>query len=408
MKELESVEYDSWKSEHAWMEERYIDEIKRQYDDTQSKGSLVVSDADYIALSYSVGTTDGRLDVIPFERKGSTVSHTAPAYLMVTPQTVPPPKNTCGLSSGTRWSRATRYLPSECRRPVRELCYRRYFADDHTCLYVPVRVFHHAFVLHEPGARGRHSACHRRFPEESAVPIPPDRDGYADAVDVFIGSFVASLLMMYPSPVRHSSISCCTLVAGGWTAGCHPTACILSGLLPAMLLSCAARPVRFYPNMTYNGEILHPEATSKSALPHIFCRILYLTLDGGAEFVVMIGVQSCLCPRWSYRCSILQQSVLASPSAQDAFRNGSVRRAGVSIGSVTYLYPVGGATCASGRRRAEPTGRGHRSSAVVPDFVPNGSVGADDRRTCRNRAEKSARCDLDFRPVACYNTRIHQ
>ncbi len=37
----------------------------------------MVSDADYIALSYSVGTTDGRLDVIPFERKGSTVSHTA-------------------------------------------------------------------------------------------------------------------------------------------------------------------------------------------------------------------------------------------------------------------------------------------------------------------------------------------
>ncbi len=29
--------------------------------------------------------------------------------------------------------------PSECRRPDRELCYRRYFADDHTCLYVPVR-----------------------------------------------------------------------------------------------------------------------------------------------------------------------------------------------------------------------------------------------------------------------------
>lgn len=80
---------------------------------------------------------------------------------------------------------------------------------------------------------------------------------------------------------------------------------------------------------------------------------------------------------------------------------------GVSIGSVTYLYPVGGATCASGRRRERSRLGGHRSSAVASDFVLNGSVGADDRRTCRNRAEKSARCDLDFRPVACYNTRIH-
>lgn len=83
MKELESVEYDSWKSEHAWMEERYIDEIKRQYDDTQSKGSLVVSDADYIALSYSVGATDGRLDVIPFGTEGIYGQPYRSAYLMV-------------------------------------------------------------------------------------------------------------------------------------------------------------------------------------------------------------------------------------------------------------------------------------------------------------------------------------
>ena len=83
MKELESVEYDNWKSEHAWMEERYIDEINRQYDDTQSNGSLVVSDADYIALSYSVGATDGRLDVIPFGTEGIYGQPYRSAYLMV-------------------------------------------------------------------------------------------------------------------------------------------------------------------------------------------------------------------------------------------------------------------------------------------------------------------------------------
>ena len=121
MKELESVEYDNWKSEHAWMEERYIDEINRQYEDTQSNGSLVVSDADYIALSYSVGTTDGRLDVIPFGTEGIYGQPYRSAYLMVHAADRAPPKNTCGLSSGTRWSRATRCsvrMPATCPRAL--------------------------------------------------------------------------------------------------------------------------------------------------------------------------------------------------------------------------------------------------------------------------------------------------
>ena len=230
MKELESVEYDSWKSEHAWMEERYIDEIKRQYDDAQSKGSLVVSDADYIALSSSVGATD--------VRNGRDLRSAIPLGLPDGTRRRPCRRRRIPAGSVRgRAGHARHAAPSECRRPVRELCYRRYFADGHTCLYVPVRVFHHAFVLHESGARGRHSACHRRFPEESAVPIP-DRDGYADAVDCVYR--LPCGVVADDVPLRCGILQSAAVlpaVAGGWTAGCHP-----DGVHPVRTAACYAAP----------------------------------------------------------------------------------------------------------------------------------------------------------------------
>ena len=236
MKELESVEYDSWKSEHAWMEERYIDEIKRQYDDTQSQGSLVVSDADYIALSYSVGTTDGRLDVIPFGTEGIYGQPYRSAYLMV--------------HAADR--AAEEYLRAQFGDALvtRDTLLRQNAGDLSEsfvtagisltvilCLYVPVRVFHHAFVLHEPGARGRHILRAIGVSRKNLLYRFLIETVMLTLLTVFIGFLVASLLMMYLSGAAFfNQLLYFPLWLAGGLLAVILTACILFGLLPAMLL----------------------------------------------------------------------------------------------------------------------------------------------------------------------------
>ncbi len=65
----------------------------------------------------------------------------------------------------------------------------------------------------------------------------PDRDGYADAVDcVYRLPFVASLLMMYLSGAAFFNQLLYFLWLAGGLLAVILTACILFGLLPAMLL----------------------------------------------------------------------------------------------------------------------------------------------------------------------------
>lgn len=235
MKELESVEYDSWKSEHAWMEERYIDEIKRQYDDTQSQGSLVVSDADYIALSYSVGTTDGRLDVIPFGTEGIYGQPYRSAYLMV--------------HAADR--AAEEYLRAQFGDALvtRDTLLRQNAGDlsesfvtagisltvilAFMCLCV-FFIMRSSFMsrVREVGILraigvSRKNLLYRFLIETVMLTL----------LTVFIGFLVASLLMMYLSGAAFfNQLLYFPLWLAGGLLAVILTACILFGLLPAMLL----------------------------------------------------------------------------------------------------------------------------------------------------------------------------
>ena len=233
MKELESVEYDSWKSEHAWMEERYIDEINRQYDDTQSNGSLVVSDADYIALSYSVGATDGRLDVIPFGTEGIYGQPYRSAYLMV---------HAADRAAAEEYLRAqfgdalvTR--DTLLRQNAGDLSESFVTAGISLTVILAFMCLCVFFIMRSSFMSRVREACHRRFPEESAVPIP-DRDGYADAVDCVYR--LPCGVVADDVPLRCGILQSAAVlpaVAGGWTAGCHP-----DGVHPVRTAACYAAP----------------------------------------------------------------------------------------------------------------------------------------------------------------------
>ncbi len=81
--EIEGNSY-SWQDEYAELEDIYIREIKQLFSaNADTAKSMIVSDADYITLSYSVGVTDGRLDVLPFGSDGVIDHSYRSAYLMI-------------------------------------------------------------------------------------------------------------------------------------------------------------------------------------------------------------------------------------------------------------------------------------------------------------------------------------
>ncbi len=236
MKELESVEYDSWKSEHAWMEERYIDEIKRQYDDTQSNGSLVVSDADYIALSYSVGTTDGRLDVIPFGTEGIYGQPHRSAYLMV---------HAADRAAAEEYLRAqfgdalvTR--DTLLRQNAGDLSESFVTAGISLTVILAFMCLCVFFIM-----RSSFMSRVREVGILRAIGVSRKNLLYRFLIEtvmltlltVFIGFLVASLLMMYLSGAAFfNQLLYFPLWLAGGLLAVILTACILFGLLPAMLL----------------------------------------------------------------------------------------------------------------------------------------------------------------------------
>ena len=236
MKELESVEYDSWKSEHAWMEERYIDEINRQYDDTQSNGSLVVSDADYIALSYSVGATDGRLDVIPFGTEGIYGQPYRSAYLMV---------HAADRAAAEEYLRAqfgdalvTR--DTLLRQNAGDLSESFVTAGISLTVILAFMCLCVFFIM-----RSSFMSRVREVGILRAIGVSRKNLLYRFLIEtvmltlltVFIGFLVASLLMMYLSGAAFfNQLLYFPLWLAGGLLAVILTACILFGLLPAMLL----------------------------------------------------------------------------------------------------------------------------------------------------------------------------
>ena len=236
MKELESVEYDSWKSEHAWMEERYIDEINRQYDDTQSNGSLVVSNADYIALSYSVGATDGRLDVIPFGTEGIYGQPYRSAYLMV---------HAADRAAAEEYLRAqfgdalvTR--DTLLRQNAGDLSESFVTAGISLTVILAFMCLCVFFIM-----RSSFMSRVREVGILRAIGVSRKNLLYRFLIEtvmltlltVFIGFLVASLLMMYLSGAAFfNQLLYFPLWLAGGLLAVILTACILFGLLPAMLL----------------------------------------------------------------------------------------------------------------------------------------------------------------------------